>query len=334
MEQTYVTKPKFWCGIDVSKATLDIHLNPGDTTWRVDNDPAGHEELVAELKKATAGEVKILMEATGGLERPVLAALAAAGLVVVVVNPRQARRFAECLSANPAKTDRADARMLALMCESVPLEARPLPSQAQRELSELVARRRQLVEMLGREKMRLGQATTTRVRRDVTATIEWLESRVRDLDDDIGRHLEKIEELVEIQEVVRQEKGVGKVTARVLVACLPELGRLSRQKIASLVGVAPPPRDSGKSSAPRHICGGRADVRSALWMATFTARQRNPKIRDHFERLINKGKHYKVAMVACMRKLLTILNAKVHRHLNAQPLPSTPPKNLSISTPC
>lgn len=335
MEQTSKPGPKFWCGIDVSKLFLDVHLIEGGAAWRVANNDQGHQELVEKLKSATAGDVKILVEATGGRERPLAAALAAAGLAVIIINPRQARRFAESLAANPAKSDRADARVLALMCKSLPLEARPLPTQTQRELAELVSRRRQLVETIGREKMRLAQAAMDRVRRDVSETIAWLEGRLRDLDDDLGRHLETVEELKQIRDIVQEEKGVGETTARVLVACLPELGRLDRRQIASLVGVAPIARDSGSASGARHVCGGRGDVRSALYMAAFSARRFNPKIRDMFERLTQKGKPYKVAMVACMRKLLTILNARVRRHLSGQPpLPCTPPKNNSIASPC
>lgn len=332
-EKVKTAEPKFWCGIDVSKKNLDVHLIEGDEAWDVKNNAEGHQELIKKLKTVTEGDVKILLEASGGLERPLVAALAVAELPVVVVNPRQARRFAESLAANPAKTDKADARALAIMCRSLPLEPRPLPSKERRELADLVARRRQIVEMIGREKMRLAQAAIDRVRRDVADTIEWLKSRLSELDDDIGKLLEGIEELKQIQDVVEQEKGVGTTTARVLVVCLPELGRLSRQQIASLVGVAPIACDSGSKSAPRHIRGGRGDVRAALWMATFSARQHNKKIREMFERLTQRGKPYKVAMVACMNKMLTVLNAKVRRHLNnLPPLPRTPP-NTSIVSP-
>lgn len=315
---------KFWCGIDVSKQTLDVYLLPEKSAWRVDNTAAGHEELLVELQRKTAGEVKILVEATGNYERLAVVALAAAGFDVVIVNPRQARRFAQALSANPAKTDRADAQALAQMCQSLPLQPRPLPSEAQRELSEIVTRRRQLVEMLGREKMRLARTESGRVRLDVAQTIAWLESRLHDLDNDMDQYLKKVEGLMEIHEVLKQEKGVGNVTARVLTACLPELGHLDHKQIASLVGIAPIASDSGKSSGARHICGGRADVRSALWMAAFTARQSNEKIRNYYERMIAKGKHYKVAMIACMRKLLTILNAKVRNYLEQSKPPLHP----------
>jgi transposase len=321
------------CGVDVSKATLDVHLIPGNRTWQVANTPQGHQELIDQLEQPDLASVKVLLEATGGLERPLVAALAAKGVPVVVINPRQARRFAESLSANPAKTDRADARTLAIMCQSLNIPVRPLPSQEQTELNDLVSRRRQLCEMIGREKMRLGQAVSSKVRRDIQETIHWLEKRLKGLDDDLDKQMSTMQELQPIAEILCEEKGVGTTTARVLLACLPELGRLNNKQIASLAGVAPVARDSGKYSGNRHICGGRAEVRSALWMATFNARQKNEKIRPYFESLTLRGKHYKLAMVACMHKFLRILNAKVRRYLKTAYLPATPPTH-SIASPC
>jgi transposase len=331
--ESNVVEP-YHCGIDVSKAHLDIHVLEESVAWRVDNTPVGHEQLVAELMRRTKGNLKILLEATGGLERPLVAALAAAGFVVIVINPRQVRRFAQALSANPAKTDRADAQLLAQMCHTVPLQVRPLPSQQQRELSEIMARRRQLVEMLGREKTRLGQAVADRVRKDISETVQWIEERLQNLDEDMDKCLEKVEELTQIQEILKEENGVGDVTARIITVCLPELGRVDHKQIASLVGLAPIAMDSGKSSGARHICGGRADIRAALWMAAFNARQHNEKIRAYYNRLMSKGKHYKVAMVACMHKLLKILNAKVRNYLQSQTLPGTPPKSHYSARPC
>lgn len=311
-------QPNAWCGVDVSKATLEVHFNPGDITWQCENTPSGHQELIDRLQNSGYAPVKVLLEATGGLERPVVAALAAAGVLLVVINPRQAKRFAESLSANPAKTDRADAKMLATMCQAVALPVRPISSQQQSELADLVSRRRQICEMISREKMRLGQAISPTVRSDIEATIAWLAMRIGNLDKDLDEHLNTMQELAPIADILTGEKGVGNITARVILAGLPELGRLSNKEIASLVGVAPVARDSGKLSGARHICGGRSEVRSALWMATFSARQRNEKIRPYFESLIARGKHYKLAMVASMHKLLRILNAKVRRYLKTQ----------------
>lgn len=322
-----------WCGIDVSKATLDVHVNPGSLAWRFDNTSQGHQELIDQLQKLNLGSVKVLLEATGGLERPLVAALAARGLPVIVINPRQARRFAESLSANPAKTDRADARTLAVMCQSVDLPVRPLPSAEQGELADLVSRRRQLCEMIAREKMRLGQAVSSKVRLDIQETIEWLGQRLKSLDNDLDNQMSTMQELQPIAELLCEEKGIGKTTARVLLACLPELGRLSNKQIASLVGVAPVARDSGKYSGSRHISGGRAEVRSALWMAAFSARRNNEKILPYFESMTARGKNYKLAMVACMHKLLRILNAKVRRYLKTNNLPATPQIH-SIANPC
>lgn len=311
-------QPQAWCGIDVSKATLEVHFNPGDINWQCENTPSGHQELVDRLRKSGCAPVKVLLEATGGLERPVVAALAAAGVMLVVINPRQAKRFAESLSANPAKTDKADAKMLAAMCQAVALPLRSISSEQQTELADLVSRRRQICEMLSREKMRLGQAISPAVRSDIQETVAWLAMRIENLDKDLDQHLDAMQELAPIADILTEEKGVGTTTARVILACLPELGRLSNKEIASLVGVAPVARDSGKFSGSRHICGGRSDVRSALWMATFSARQRNEKIRPYFESLVARGKHYKLAMVASMHKLLRILNAKIRRYLKNQ----------------
>lgn len=318
-----VTEYPYSVGIDVSKQSLDVHLLPDARSWTLPNTDAAHQELVGELKQLPR-EVKIVLEATGGLERPLVAALAAAAIAVVVINPRQARRFAESLVANPAKTDRADARVLALMACTLPLELRPLPDARQQELAELVSRRRQIVEMLACEKMRLAQATARRVREDVRATISWLEERLRQLDRQLDELVGSAEELRLKSEVLMQEKGVGRTTARILVAVLPELGRLDRRRIASLAGVAPFARDSGSMHAARHVRGGRSEVRAALWMAAFNARRWNPPIRELYERLMNGGKCYKVAMTACMRKLLVILNAQVRRHCRAPLSPCTP----------
>jgi transposase len=317
------------CGIDVSKDSLDVHLLPEGRAWKLPNSESAHQELVEQLSSLD-GKAKVVVEATGGYERRVVAALVAAKISVIVVNPRQARRFAESMAANPAKSDPADARSLAHMAASLPLEERTIPDKAQQELAELVSRRRQLVEMLACEKNRLAQAICTKVRQDVQATIDWLNTRLSKLDEELDQRIECVEELKLKGELLQQEKGVGRTTARILLACLPELGSLDRQSIATLAGVAPLRNDSGKINRPRHVRGGRREVRNALWMATFTARRCNDKIRPMYERLINAGKPYKVAMVACMRKLLTILNATLRRHSGHPQTPKLP----SLSVPC
>lgn len=294
-----------WIGIDVSKAQLDVAVGVDGPAWSAPNDDAGIESLVQGLQQRPCG--LIVLEATGGFELPVTTALAAAGLPVVVINPRQARDFARAVG-QLAKTDRLDARILALFAERVRPQPRPLPSDDARLLDALLTRRRQILTMITAERNRLGFAPaplTTAIEKH----IRWLERELGKVDSDLGRTIEA-SPLWRTREILfRSVPGVGPVLSRTLIAELPELGRLNRKQIAALVGVAPLARDSGKHKGRRMVFGGRASVRQALYMAALVASRRNPTIRTFYQRLLAAGKPPKVALTACMRKLLTILNA-------------------------
>jgi len=293
-------------GIDVSKDQLDVATPDGARQWP--NAPDGHRQLVEQLAQWQLEA--IVLEATGGYERAVVAELAAAGLPVVVVNPRQVRDFARA-TGKLAKTDAIDAKILAQFGQAVRPEQRPLPSEKQLELQQQLARRRQLVGMLTAEKNRSGQATDKLVRKTIDAVRTTLVKQRDRLDDQLQRTLEETPAWREKENLLRSVPGVGPQTALALLADLPELGTCSRQQIAALVGVAPLNRDSGKRRGQRVTWGGRASVRSALYMATLVATRHNPVIKAHYQHLQKVGKRKKVALVACMRKLLCMLNTMV-----------------------
>jgi len=293
-------------GIDVSKDHLDIHLRPAGEAFRLPNDPAGVAALAARLRGAAPALV--VLEAGGGLERPAVAALVEAGLPVVVVNPRQARDFARALG-RLAKTDALDAAVLAEFAERVRPPVRPLPDAQARELADLFARRRQLVEMRAAEQNRLHAAAGAALRRGIREHIAWLDRRLRGLDGELAALIEASPVWRVKDQLLRGVPGVGPVVSRALLAELPELGTLSRQQAAALAGLAPRARDSGRFRGRRCIGGGRAGVRSALYLAALSAARYNPLIRPLYRRLRAAGKAAKLALVACARKLLTILNA-------------------------
>ncbi len=294
-------------GIDVSRDRLDVAVRPSNAIWAVANDAVGIEDLVTRLRAvAPAG---IVLEATGGLEAAVAAALAAAGLPVAVVNPRQARDFAKA-TGQLAKTDVLDARMLARFAEAIRPQVRPLPGAEQRRLAALVARRRQVVEMLVAERQRLARALPA-VRARVAAHVAWLEAELAGLDGELADAIQASPLWRARDDLLRSVPGVGPVLSRTLLAALPELGHLDRKQIAALVGVAPLTRESGRLRGRRGIWGGRAEVRRVLYMAAVVAVRCNPTIRAFHERLVVAGKRPKVALVACMHKLLLILDAIV-----------------------
>ena len=312
MDQTPV-----WIGIDVAKARLDIAVRPSQEVWDAANDEVGIAELVERIQAlAPQG---IVVEATGGLEVPVAGSLAAAGLPVAVVNPRQVRDFAKA-TGRLAKTDRLDAQVLAHFGEAVRPEPRRLPDEQALALAALLARRRQVVEMLTAEKNRLGSASR-RVRDRVKAHIEWLEKELADLDKELRRTLRDSPIWREHDQLLRSVPGIGPTVAVTLLADLPELGTLDRKQIAALVGLAPLNRDSGTLRGRRTIWGGRARVRAVLYMAALVATRHNPVIRAFYARLLAAGKPKKVALIACMHKLLLILNAVLkHRRAWCPPL--------------
>jgi len=298
------TAPVF-VGIDVAKARLDVAIRPAGAHERLPNDEAGIAQLVERL--LAARPALIVLEATGGLEVPATAALAAAGLAVAVVNPRQVRDFAKAVG-HLAKTDALDARVLAHFAEAVRPAPRPLPGAEAQALSALLARRRQVIAMLVAEQQRLG-ATVPVLRPRVEAHIAWLRQERDDLDRGRRRQVRQSPAWREDDDLLQSVPGVGPVLATTLIADLPELGRLERKQIAALVGVAPLNCESGILRGRRIIWGGRARVRAAPWMGTPVAVQRNPIIRRLYARLLAAGKPKKVALTACMHKLLTILNA-------------------------
>lgn len=293
-------------GIDVSKGWIDVAFGTETEARRFDNDAAGHEEFLRIIR--TRHVQRIVLEATGGLERPLAAALAAAGLPVVVVNPRQVRDFARA-TGRLAKTDAIDARVLAHFADAVRPEVRPIADAEHAAFRELVARRRQLVEMHTAESNRLQQARDAAVKRSIRAVLKVIERQLKDTDGKLDEAIERSPIWQVTKNLLTSVPGVGDQTARILIAELPELGTCSRQRIAALVGVAPMNRDSGFMRGRRTICGGRGQVRRVLYMATLVAVRYNPVLRSHYQRLLETGKMKKLALVACMRKLLIILNA-------------------------
>jgi transposase len=293
--------------MDVAKARLDIALRPTGERWAVTNDASGIAALVARLQAMQP--TLIVLEATGGYHRAVVAALAAAALPLVVVNPRQVRDFAKA-TGQLAKTDALDARTVAHFAEAIRPAPRPLPDAQTEELRALLARRRQLIAMRTAEQNRLENAPP-RLRADIEAHIAWLAQRVASLDDDLDTTLRASPVWRERETLYRSVPGIGPVCARTLMLDLPELGTLSRQRIAALVGVAPFNRDSGTLRGTRTTWGGRTHVRATLYMSALVAVRYNPVLKTFYQRLCRAGKVKKVALTACMRKLVTILNAMV-----------------------
>lgn len=297
-------------GIDVSKERLDVAMRPSGESESVSNDKDGIEALVKRLREV--GPSLIVLEATGGLERGVTRGLASAELPVVVVNPRQVRDFAKA-TGQLAKTDRIDALVLARFGEAVRPALRPLPDEVSQELRALIARRRQITEMMVAERNRLSRASKS-VKKRIDAHIRWLEAELDRADKDLDQSIGQSPIWREKEDLLRSVPGIGPVISRSLIAELPELGELNRKQIAALVGVAPLNRDSGTLRGRRRIWGGRATVRAVLYMAALVASRRNGVIGGFYKRLRNAGKAPKVALVACMRKLLTVLNSMIkHR---------------------
>lgn len=293
-----------YAGIDVGKERLDISIRPLGIGFSVSVDEAGLAELIARLKEVQPKLVA--MEATGGYEQAVVEALATEQMPVVVVSPRQVRRFAQAVG-KPAKTDKLDAGVIAHFAQAVEPEIRPLSDERTMELRALIHRRSQLAQMLMAERVRLSISKGL-VAADIRANAEWLRERIKLFDKDISGMLRGHEIWHEKDILLRTVPGVGNVLSATLLARVPELGQLSRREIAALVGVAPFSRDSGKHKGQRRIWGGRGDVRRVLYMATVAAMTHNSVIKAFYTNLIARGKKQKVAITACMRKLLTILN--------------------------
>ena len=297
-------------GLEVAKAPWDIAVRPSGERWAVPNDAGGVGTLVEPWQ--ARHPTRMVLEATGGLERAATAALATAGLPVVVVNPRQARDFARA-TGQLAKTDALDARALAHFADVIRPTPRPLPDAQTQALRALLGRRQPLIVMRTAEQNRLA-GTCGRIQTDIEAHITWLNERLATLDDDLETLLRASPLWRENDDLLQSTPGIGPVCARTFLLELPELGTLTRQQMAALVGVAPLNGDSGTLRGRRMIWGGRAHVRTVLYMGTLVATRYNPQIKAFYERLLAAGKVKKVALTACMRKLLTILNAMLkHR---------------------
>ena len=310
-----------WVGIDVSKAVLDVAVLPGGGQWQVANTAAEISGLIDQLSSLRTE--RIVLEASGGYEVVVAAALASAQLPVVVVNPRQVRDFARA-TGELAKTDRIDAQVLARFGEAIRPELRPLLDAAARALSALVARRRQLVEMLTAEQNRLVSAAVQNapeaLRDQLGEHIDWLRRQLGELDQELRQQVQSSPVWREREDLLRSIPGIGPITSATLVSQLPELGQLDRKGIAKLVGVAPLNHDSGTLRGQRRIWGGRSAVRAVLYMAALVATRHNPVIRAFYQRLRSAGKAPKVALIACMHKLLLLCNAVIRSHTPWSPV--------------
>ena len=301
---------RIFIGIDVSKERLDIGSYPSGECQSVAHDDASIEGLVGQWREQRPR--LIVLEATGGLERRISRALASAELRFTIVNPRHVRNFAKA-TGQLAKTDRMDALILARYAEAIRPAVRPLPDEATQELQALIARRRQIIEMMVAEKNRLRSAPKAVTKR-IKAHLRWLEAELGRANKDLDQAIRQSPIWKENEDLLQSAPAIGPAVSRTLIAELPELGKLNRKQIAALVGIAPISRDSGKFKGHRSIWGGRATVRSCLYMAALVASRHNPTIRAFYNRLRTAGKCPKVALVACMRKLLTILNAMIkHR---------------------
>ncbi|MBS1789109.1 MAG: transposase [Acidobacteria bacterium] len=296
-------------GVDVAKDHLDIHVRPTGESWCVVHRSEQFPALIARLKDLAPE--RIIVEATGGLETLLATQLAAAGLPVVVINPRQARDFAKA-TGQLAKTDPVDARVLAHFGEALQPPVRSLPDEETRALEALLTRRRQLVEMMVAEKNRYATlARQPKLQKNVAEHIAWLKQHIADLDDELKTRLEQSPVFCKNDRLLQSVPGIGDVTSRTLLAFLPELGKLPHKQIGALVGVVPYARQSGHWQGEAHIRGGRSEVRTVLYMATLSAIRHNPTIKTFYQHLLAQGKKKKVALTACMHKLLTTLNAIV-----------------------
>lgn len=320
-----MTSPNF-VGIDVSKARLDVAVGEKGAQWSERNDAEGIAHLVKQLTEIHPE--MIVIESTGGLERPALVELVEAGLVVAMVNPRRVREFARAIGLS-AKTDKLDARLLARFARDVKPTRTVMPTADEQQLSALLDRRKQLLDMLTAEQNRLG-TTPQALRELILEHITWLKEHIQAIDTDIDDFNRQDPQRQEKQALMQSVKGVGRITVSTLSADLPELGQLSKKRIAALVGVAPFNNDSGRWRGKRRIKGGRASVRQVLYMAAVAAARSNPVIRTFYQSLLERGKEKKVALVACMHKLLTILNAMVRDHqVWHDPLPICASPSLS-----
>ena len=303
-----------YVGIDVDKINLEVAFDPEQPKKSFPNDKGGFKALIKLFQESAVDQV--VMEATGGLQNPLAVALARRNIAVAVVNPRQVRNFAKAMGYL-AKTDAIDALVILKFAEAVKPEPRPVKSKQAQQLTDLIARQEQLVQMLTAEKNRLHTANKS-VRKDIEVHIKWLKRRMKDIDNELRRRIEDSPIWRVKDDLLQSVPGVGPKTSAKLIASLPELGNLNRRQIAALVGVAPFNRDSGSFRGRRTIWGGRAQVRCALYMAVLSATKHNPVIRAFYQRLLEAGKAKKLALAACMRKLIVILNTMMKNQTHWQ----------------
>lgn len=309
------TEKEIFIGIDISKTQMDVAIWDNEETWEFENEAAGWQELVEIAKELNPS--LMVVEASGGIEQPVVAELYLEKLPVAIVNPTRVRNFARS-TGQLAKTDKLDARLIAHFAQAVRPKVRPLRTAEQEHLNALVTRRRQVVQILTAEKNRRSTTHST-LRKRLQQHIEWLNAELEGLDEEIEQYIQESPSWRKNAALLRSVPGVGPVTASTLLAALPELGTRNRQQIAALVGVAPLNKDSGKMRGKRRVFGGRAPVRRALYMATLVATRVNPVIRSFYEHLLAQGKEKKVALTACMRKLLVILNSMIRNQQTWSP---------------
>ena len=307
-------------GIDISKEWIDARLLPGEQSWKVST---VSDQLQQWIDHLPLGITLAVMEASGGLEMPIAAALSNAGIPVAIVNPKQIRAFATALGQQ-AKTDALDAQVIARFGELIRPTPRPLPSETRALLDELVTRRRQLIETSVAEQNRLSTMRSIQTRQSIETHLHWLKSQVKEIEKQLEELIKKSPTWMVDKKLLTSVPGVGPITSSIMLAALPELGKLSSREISSLVGLAPMPRESGKWHGKRFIRGGRANVRSAIYMCILSAIRYNPIIKVFYIRLLSAGKEKKVAMVACMHKLLIILNSIIRdrKPWNFIPIPS------------
>ena len=313
------TIEEIWVGVDVSKAHLDVAIGASGEFWRVGNDAVGIAQTADRL--AQMNPQRVVVESTGGLERPIISRLRMEGVSVALVNPQRVREFAKSTGLL-AKTDKLDAHLLARFGQAVKPEHTNLPSEEEQRLSALVARRRQLIDIRTAETNRLGSAHAETLP-DIKEHLAWLEKRITELEQQIDQIIQDHPDFKIKNDILRSVPGIGPVASAILIADLPELGQHDRKVVAALVGVAPFNNDSGFRKGRRRVKGGRSSVRTVLYMATISATRFNPVIKSFYERLLKVGKLKKVAIVACMRKLLTILNAMLRDKKPWHPSPAS-----------
>lgn len=309
---------EIWVGIDVSKAYLDVAIGANGEFWRAGNDATGIAQTVERLSQLKPQ--RVIVESTGGLERPIISGLKLEGVSVALVNPQRVREFAKSTGLL-AKTDKLDAHLLARFGQAVNPAQTNLPNEHEQRLSALVARRRQLIDIRTAETNRLGSAYKETLP-GIEEHLEWLNKRIAELEQQIDQSIQNHPDFKVKNDILRSVPGIGPVASAILIADLPELGQYDRKVVAALVGVAPFNNDSGFRKGRRRVKGGRSSVRTVLYMATISATRYNPIIKSFYEHLLKVGKLKKVAIVACMRKLLTILNAMLRDKKPWQPSPA------------